>query len=246
MDFKYLQVIILAAVFALQYIFEHVYPQRKEINSWKNERFNILVGIGNILVTFIPAALLVQGLQFAADHHLGLLYQFTTPFWLQLVVGIFLLDCWMYFWHKLNHIIPFFWRFHSFHHKDEKMNTTTAIRFHFAELLMSYPGKALVCFIFGIGYTPLLVYELLFFVAVIVHHSNIYISPAVDRVYRMLFSSPIMHRIHHSNLWEHTNSNYGALFSFWDRLFKSLNLQSSKNVQFGLPANNTQPLHNNK
>lgn len=234
MNIKYLQIIILAAVFFLQYFFEHIYPQRKEINDWKNERFNIIIGLLNVVITFIPAALLVQWVHYIQLKSFGILHVMVLPFWLQLSLSILLLDVWMYAWHRLNHQLPLLWRFHSFHHKDEKMNSTTALRFHAAELLFSYPGKAFVCFLFGINYFPLIVYEILFFIAVIIHHSNMYITERADKIYRILFASPLLHRIHHSKKFDETNSNFGALFSFWDILFKSRKNKSKGEIEFGL------------
>jgi sterol desaturase/sphingolipid hydroxylase (fatty acid hydroxylase superfamily) len=93
----------------------------------------------------------------------------------------------------------------------------------------------MVCLVFGISYLPLLIYEILFFISVVVHHSNIYITERIDKAYRILFASPLMHRIHHSTDWYETNSNFGALFSLWDRIFKSWKMEKNKQIEFGLP-----------
>lgn len=235
MQLKYVQILVLGCVFALQFLVEHMYPQKKEINNWKNERFNLAVGLLNVVLTFLPASLLVQWLHYIEQQKFGALQQIALPFSLQLLATFLVMDLWMYAWHRLNHQVPFLWRLHRFHHRDEKMNSTTAVRFHIAELFLSYPGKALVCLLFGISYLPLVIYEIAFFASVIVHHSNMYITPKADAVYRTLFASPLMHRIHHSNKRKETNSNYGALFSFWDRLFGSWTEKPKEEVVFGLP-----------
>lgn len=234
MSSKYIQIIVLAAVFGLQYLFEHIFPQRKEINDPKNERFNAAIGLLNILLTLLPAMAMVQWVNFINLKKFGLFNQFKLPYFLIILLSILLLDFWMYTWHLLNHKISFLWRFHRFHHKDEKMNTTTALRFHIMELLLSYPGKALVLFIFGISYVPLLIYEILFFTSVVIHHSNIYITEKADNIYRKLFASPLMHRIHHSIIFTETNSNFGALFSFWDVLFKTGIKRPDHTIVFGV------------
>ena len=235
MELKYVQILVLGCVFALQYLVEHVRPQKREVNNWKNERFNLAIGLLNVALTFLPAGLFVQFLAYVERQNMGLIKQFSLPFGVQLVLTFFILDLWMYAWHRLNHQVPFLWRLHSFHHRDEKMNSTTAVRFHVLELFLSYPGKALVCLMFGISYVPLVIYEIVFFISVIIHHSNMYISPKADAIYRTLFASPLMHRIHHSDKREETNSNYGALFSFWDRLFGSWTEKPKEEVVFGLP-----------
>lgn len=235
MPLKQIQIIILAGVFALQFFFEHLFPQRKGLNDWKNERNNLLIGLLNLVLSFLPATFFVRGIQLFESRGWGLLHFFPLPFWLNLLLTLLLVDFWMYIWHRANHRIPFLWRFHRFHHKDTKMNSTTAIRFHIVELYFSYPAKAAVCLLLGISYLPLLVYETLFFTAVVIHHSNIAISAKADIIYRTLFASPGMHRIHHSDHWEDTHSNYGSLFSFWDRLMGSWRGGYRPGLRFGIP-----------
>lgn len=238
METKYVQILVLASVFALQFLAEHLFPQRKELNVWKHERFNLSIGILNIALTFIPATFFSKFLYFLQTQELGLLHHTRFPFWLELSLTILIMDLWMYWWHRANHQLSFLWQFHRFHHKETQMNSTTALRFHVAELFLSYPGKAAVCFIFGISYLPLLIYEVLFFIAIIIHHSNIYVTQKVDSVYRMLFASPLMHRIHHSQVVEETDSNFGSLFSFWDRIFGSWTERPVSEIVFGLPKEN--------
>lgn len=234
MSLKYIQIISLAAVFGLQFLFEHIFPQKKEVNDWKNERFNISIGVINVLLTLIPAMAMVQWIQFIEDNQLGLLHQLQLPRIIMILLVILLLDIFMYAWHRLNHILPFLWRFHRFHHKDPKMNTTTALRFHTIELLLSYPVKASFILIVGIPYLPFLIYELLFFTSVVIHHSNIYITEEADGIYSTLFASPRMHRIHHSRKWKETNSNFGALLSIWDKLFRTRIKKPDGDVEFGI------------
>lgn len=235
MPLKQIQIIILCVVFGLQFLFEHLFPQRPHLNDWKNERKNIGIGLLNLLLSLLPAYFFVQAIQTFERKGWGLLHQMTFPFWLTLLLTVVLLDVWMYVWHRANHRVPALWRFHRFHHKDTKMNSTTAIRFHIVELYFSYPAKAAFCLLIGASYLPLLVYETLFFIAVVIHHSNMAISPKGDRLYRSLFASPGMHRIHHSHHLTDTNSNYGSVFSFWDRIFGSWNGGFRTDVHFGVP-----------
>lgn len=225
---------MLAIVFGLQYFFEHLYPQNKKLNDWKNERFNLSIGLLNVVLNFVPASALVYLLGFIEQNRIGLLMRFSLPSWLEILLTILVLDCWMYAWHRINHTVPFFWQFHRFHHEDQRMNSTTAVRFHIAELLLSLPGKAAVYLLFGLRFTPVIVYETLFFTAIVFHHSNIRISAAADGLYRILFASPVMHRIHHSCRKEERNANYGAVFSFWDRLFRSWVKAPKGEIVFGV------------
>jgi sterol desaturase/sphingolipid hydroxylase (fatty acid hydroxylase superfamily) len=241
MPLKQIQVVILAVVFALQFLFEHLFPQRKILNDWKNERTNLAIGLLNLLLSFVPAHFFVQGILFFESKDWGLLRLFSMPLAFNLVLTILFMDLWMYLWHRWNHRVPFLWRFHRFHHQDTKMNSTTAVRFHIVELYLSYPAKAVICLVLGVSYLPLLIYETLFFAAVVIHHSNIFIPEKADKIYRMLFASPGMHRIHHSNRLQDTNSNYGSLFSFWDRLLGSWQGGYRTRVDFGIPSEEPWP-----
>ena len=140
----------------------------------------------------------------------------------------------MYWWHRFNHTMGLLWKFHKFHHKDLNMNTTTAIRFHTVELFFSVVMKSIVFVLFGFSFLPVLIYECVFFVALITQHSNIRISEQIDMLYRKLFSSPLMHRIHHSNKRKETDTNYGSVFSFWDRIFKTYLKKTETPIVFGV------------
>ncbi len=231
---KKIQTIILFSVFVLQYLSEHIFPQQKKYNSNKNESFNVFIGIFNAAILFIPSALIVEMLSRIDKNNFGLLQQFWLPGWASICLTILAMDFFMYWWHRLNHIQGFLWRFHRFHHLDEKMNSTTALRFHTVELLFSVILKAIVFLLMGFSFIPVLIYEALFFAAIVVHHSNIRITNQLDMLYRKIFSSPLMHRIHHSNKQKETDSNYGSLFSFWDRIFNSYREKPEEPVVFGV------------
>jgi sterol desaturase/sphingolipid hydroxylase (fatty acid hydroxylase superfamily) len=233
MPIKYTQIILLAVLFILHYSVEHLRPQQRRLNNWKHDRFNLFIGAVNVVLNFLPATLLVQLLEYIATARIGLFQYIKLPFFLELILTVLILDAWMYAWHRMNHTLPFLWRWHRFHHRDEKMNSTTAVRFHIVELLLSVPGKGMLYVLMGFSFLPVVIYEFLFFTAVVFHHSNIRISKEADARYSLLFASPHMHRIHHSKRVEETHSNYGALFSFWDKLWKSWKPTPEGDIIFG-------------
>ena len=111
--------------------------------------------------------------------------------------------------------------------------------FIFMMKLMKIPQKTLcvikpVLALVGFSFLPVLIYEAIFFLAIVIHHSNISITEPMDMLYRKLFSSPLMHRIHHSNKQKETDSNYGSVFSFWDRIFKTYIKKPEEPVVFGV------------
>ena len=231
---KRIQFLVIFTVFVLQYLFEHFFPEKRKYNSFKNELVNFAIGIFNALILFIPSALIIVVINYSNSIDFGLLHFVSLPFWLNLLITIFLMDLGMYWWHRANHTVQLFWRFHRFHHLDQKMNTTTAVRFHFMELLFAWLLKSAYIFLLGISFVPLLIYEVLFFIIVVIHHSNISVAPKADLLYRKLFSSPLMHRIHHSNIKEEMDTNYGSVFSFWDRLFGTYKRRTEHEIVFGV------------
>lgn len=234
---KKFQTLLIFGIFILQYLFEHVLPQNKKYNNARHEGFNFLIGIANGLLLFIPSALLVQLLNRIDKSNIGLLQQVSLPLWLNIGITILAMDFLMYWWHRYNHTKMFFWQFHKFHHQEEKMNSTTALRFHSIELLFSVIGKAVFYLLSGFSFIPILIYETLFFITVVLHHSNIAVSKKFDMAYRQIFSSPNMHRIHHSNIQQETDSNYGSVFSWWDRLFGTYKNKAAGEIIFGIDEN---------
>src|SRR5882724_5392884 len=59
-----------------------------------------------------------------------------------LAADLILLDLLIYWWHRANHQLPLLWRFHVVHHLDRTLDTTSAIRFHFGEVLLSAVARA--------------------------------------------------------------------------------------------------------
>ena len=158
----------------------------------------------------------------AGEKELGLLNAFSPPLWLKAGLGILILDFFIYIWHLLNHAVPFFWRFHRVHHSDMNMDVSTANRFHVGELLLSGLLRLAVVYTFGIPLTAYFLFEILVNLSIQFHHSSIRISPAFEKVWMLLFIPPSMHRIHHSVKIRERDSNYGVLFSIWDRLLGTL------------------------
>lgn len=230
---KNIQLLLLLVLFAGQYVVEHHFAHAREHNNRRHELYNIKLGLLNLVINFLPATGLINLLSWIEVNNIGLLQQIHLPLALDMIVTVVLMDLWMYCWHRLNHTVPLLWRFHRLHHTDAHMNTTTAVRFHAVELLLSAVPKAAVFCILGASFISIAVYETLFFAAIVFHHSNIAVTEGIDRWYRSLFASPYMHRTHHSVKKEERNSNYGSVFSFWDRLFHTYH-QPHASVPFGV------------
>lgn len=138
-----------------------------------------------------------------------------------IIADLLLLDCWIYVWHRLNHRIPFLWRFHEVHHLDETLDATTALRFHFGEIVLSALVRALVIVILGMPLSTVVVFEVIVTVAALFHHSNLALPKWLEHPLSIVIVTPSIHFVHHHALRSDTDSNYSTVLSVWDRLFGS-------------------------
>ncbi|HYZ86276.1 MAG TPA: sterol desaturase family protein, partial [Bryobacteraceae bacterium] len=114
--------------------------------------------------------------------------------------------------------VSFLWRFHSAHHQDLDMDASTALRFHFGEMLMSVPFRAAQILVIGTLPQAFQLWQGLLFVSILFHHSNWAIPEKLDRWLSMFVVTPRLHGIHHSILEREVNSNWSSGLSIWDRL----------------------------
>jgi len=136
---------------------------------------------------------------------------------LKWVITFLIYDLSLYFWHFVNHHNEFLWRFHKVHHSDKSFNVSTGFRFHVIDLLIEIPYKCLFVILIGVNAYIVLAMEAIQLVFILFHHSNISI-PNEDKISRFMIT-PSLHRAHHSALRTEHDSNYGIVFSFWDRIF---------------------------
>lgn len=209
---------------------------------------NVMLGVLNALViTLVFVGLWWTAAAWAGSRSFGLLHWLSFPAWLEWPLAILFFDAWTYYWHRINHRIPFLWRFHRVHHSDPHMDVTTANRFHTGEIVMSSILRVPLIVLLGASIEQLALYELLMFAVVQFHHANISVSEKWDRVLRLFIVTPYMHKVHHSRWQPETDSNYSSLLSIWDRLFRSFRINEKPETillgldEFDRPADQTIP-----
>jgi len=152
------------------------------------------------------------------------------------ILAILLLDYTMYFWHWLNHRVPFFWRFHHVHHTDLDLDVSTAFRFHFGEMLFSVAVRAVQVVIVGASPAAALIYEIVLEASTEFHHSNLRLPLRFERVLSWFIITPRAHGIHHSIVSRETNSNFSNFLVLWDRLHRTLRLNVRQHeIIIGVP-----------
>jgi len=141
--------------------------------------------------------------------------------WNGLLIDIVILDLWIYWWHRANHRLPILWRFHRVHHLDQWLDVTSAVRFHFGEVFLSALVRSVVILCLGIPLVSVIIFEGLILINAGFHHSNIRLPVKLERVMSCVVITPSIHWVHHHAIQLDTDSNYGTIFSFWDRVFGS-------------------------
>ena len=214
---------ILVAVFALLLLLQWKWPLRGRHRVLRRMVRNFALSVPAFLLlrlALIPIPL--AHAYWARENGLGLLNWIKLPPVGAAIVAFLLMDWAYYWWHWAMHRIPFCWRFHNVHHTDLDLDVTTAARFHFGEILLSIPFRLLMVVLFGVPPLVYLAFEILFESATMFHHSNWRLSLGLERILNYVIVTPRMHGIHHSIVERETDSNWGTIFCWWDKLHRSL------------------------
>lgn len=151
-----------------------------------------------------------------------------------LVVDLILLDIWTYWLHRAYHKIPFLWRFHEVHHRDEFLDTTSAVRFHIGEVAISALLRLIPIALLAIPITHILLFETLLLCSALFHHSNVKLPASLEKRLSLFIVTPSIHWVHHHAVRKDTDSNYASILSVWDRLFKTRsNTERSVDMKIG-------------
>ena len=196
--------------------------------KFKHALPNFFFTLTTIIVNFSLAFILLLVSDWVTENNYGLLnYGQFLPLSLYIIFGVLFLDLiGAYLPHYVQHKVKFLWKIHLVHHSDHKVDTTTANRHHPFESVVRYLFTLLGVAILGANMGLVFLYQSLSVVLSQFNHANINISPKIDKFLSFFIVTPNMHKVHHHYVMPYTDSNYGNIFSFWDRLFgtfKSLN-----------------------
>lgn len=235
MDIKPLLIsVTLVVIFVLEGVFPHYRDRRSRA---RHALPHVLTAIMNGLLTKFALAVLTIGAIGWAERRLWMPLGLNRPPGGAHVVLVFVLfDIWMYFWHMANHRIAFLWRFHRAHHADTEMDTTTALRFHPGELIISTVARLPVVILLGMSFSQLVFFETILNLSTLFHHSNLAVPERWDRLLRTVLVTPNMHRVHHSIERFETDSNFTSILSLWDRIFRTFRTrEDTVTITIGLP-----------
>jgi sterol desaturase/sphingolipid hydroxylase (fatty acid hydroxylase superfamily) len=166
---------------------------------------------------FLNAALLLP-LMWSRSRGFGLLHLFALPPAMAVIIVVVALDFSYYVAHVAMHRSPILWRFHRVHHCDPAVDATTTIRQHPGEGVIRYAFLAAVAMALGASPGAFGVWRTWSALHGLLEHANVRVPRRLDTLLSLIVATPNMHKVHHSRTLTETNTNYGNVFSVFDRL----------------------------
>ena len=225
------------AVFGVLLWLEHRDALRNPVeNKGRRVTRNLAVaGLSAVTLQLAERPVSLPVARWVERHRFGILQLLALPRWLETTLAVILQDYSLYVWHMLEHRHQPLWRFHAVHHIDLDLDASTALRFHFGELIASVPWRA--AGIVAIGVTPrsLALYQRLLMISIMFHHSNVKLPAALERWLGRFIMTPRLHGIHHSIIRDELNSNWSSGLTIWDMLHGTLRTDvSQRDITIGI------------
>jgi sterol desaturase/sphingolipid hydroxylase (fatty acid hydroxylase superfamily) len=229
---------VIAATALAIFLAERRWPLRKPTESApRRTACNVAMGVMSVAVVALVQTPLTTSLAKAVDQRRGGVQRLPLHPWARDVLAFLLMDYTMYLWHVATHRDPFLWRFHLVHHLDLDLDSSTALRFHAADMAISVPYRLLQVALIGTSPRALRLWQSWFFLSVLFHHSNVRLPMPLERLVARVLTTPRMHGIHHSAVREETDSNWSSGLSLWDHLHGTFRLSGQQPPSpIGVPA----------
>jgi sterol desaturase/sphingolipid hydroxylase (fatty acid hydroxylase superfamily) len=239
--------LILAGGIALFWIIEDAIPFTKfQYNKMHHAGINLFFTCTTIIINFILAFTLLYASEWISNTNFGVLNWLPSMnIYLYTFIGLLLLDFFgAYLVHLIEHKTKFLWRFHLIHHTDTWIDTTSANRHHPGESVLRFLFTVLGVGIVGCPMWMVFLYQSLSVVFSQFNHANIAFPRKIDTIISYIIVSPDMHKVHHHYQLPYTDSNYGNIFSIWDRLLGTFRSLDRDHIIYGVDTH-MQPKENN-
>lgn len=239
--------IILAGGLVLFWVIEGLIPLFSlRYRRYQHAGLNLFFTFTTVVVNFAFALLIVAGSNWAVENNFGLLHLFKMPAWLFALVGLLVMDLISAYWiHYIQHKVKWMWKFHLVHHTDAWVDTTTANRHHPGESVFRAAFTLLAVVAVGAPMWLVFLYQSLSAGFSQFNHANIRFPKRLDRVLSWVIVSPNMHKVHHHYTQPLTDTNYGNIFSIWDRLFGTFAYVPDINtLHYGIDTHPLEKEHN--
>ncbi len=203
-------------------------------NKLRHAGVNFVFTVIHLIIHTLLAVLIIKLSDWCLENRFGLVYWFRANILMTVVIGVLALDFSSWLVHLIMHKNRFLWRFHLVHHTDTSVDVTTGLRHHPGDSILRGLFFLLLIFVSGAPVYSVMIYQTILILATAFTHSNIRLPRQVDRVLSIVLVSPNMHKVHHHWKQPFTDSNYGAVFSIWDRLLGTFMKLEPKDIHYGL------------
>ncbi|MBJ6369308.1 sterol desaturase family protein [Snuella sedimenti] len=209
---------------------------RFDYKKWRHAIPNIFFTLTTVAINFVLAFLLVKSADWVMASDFGILNWLPEmSIGVYLILGVFLMDFFgAYLPHYVEHKVKPLWMVHLVHHTDHEVDTTTANRHHPLESVIRFVFTLAGVFIIGAPIGIVMLYQSMSIVATQFTHANINLPKKVNRILSYVLVSPDMHKVHHHYMLPYTDSNYGNIFSVWDRLLGTYMELDREQIVFGV------------
>lgn len=209
---------------------------RFSYKKWKHAIPNLFFTLTTIIINFALAFLLLRTADWVQTNDFGIINWLPAmPLWLYVLLGVLFLDFFgAYLAHFTEHKIKPLWMVHLVHHTDHKVDTTTANRHHPLESMIRFAFTLFGVLVVGAPIAIVMIYQSMSLVFTQFTHANIKMPKSVDKLLSYIIVSPDMHKVHHHNLLPYTDSNYGNIFSIWDRLLGTYMHLDREKIVYGV------------
>lgn len=228
--------LLLVSGLALFWMIESAVPLFSfKSSKWRHAGVNIFFTLTTAAVNFSMAFLLVFAADWVVANQFGLIQWTSLPLWLEAVIGVLLLDligAWLI--HYIQHHVKWMWKFHLIHHTDQEVDTTTANRHHPGESVFRFVFTTLAVVAIGTPIWMVFVYQSLSVILSQFNHSNIKLPSWLDKAFVTVICTPNMHHVHHHYRMPYSDTNYGNIFSFWDRIFRTYEKVDNDKLVYGV------------
>lgn len=228
--------ILVGGIF-LFWIIEGVFPLFEfGYRKIRHAGINAILTLFFMLIGLVFAGILVGASDWVTENQFGVLNWISMPVWLQIIVGVMLLDfIGAFLVHWVEHKVKFMWRFHLIHHSDTTVDVTTGLRHHPGEAVFRMVFTILGVIIAGAPIWIVFFYQTLSAAFTHFNHANIQMPKKLDRALSLVFVTPYMHKVHHHYTQPLTDTNYGNIFAIWDRLFGTFaQVDDTKELIYGI------------
>lgn len=229
--------LILVGGITIFWLIENAFPLFKfNYKKWQHAGINFFLTFTTIIVNFSLAFILLKTSNWTIAHNFGVLQWLPQmPLGLYAIIGLLLMDLiGAYLVHLIEHKVKFLWRFHLIHHSDTWVDTTSGNRHHPGESIIRFIFTTLGVLIVGSPMWLVFMYQTFSVVSTQFTHANISLPKKLDVFLSYLLVSPNMHKVHHHYILPYTDSNYGNIFSIWDRIFGTYMHLPKEEIVYGI------------